>query len=96
MVLICQILDPQPANPAPNWPSYLTVKLTKSYDTDPASVRNAFNAKDVQFRQTVLEAAHGDLARRFHDVLVEYFRVDDSALNRYRSPNEAQLNKSVV
>ena len=27
--------------------------------------------------QGALEAAHGDLARRFHAVLVEYFRVDD-------------------
>jgi len=52
-------------------------KLMKSYDTDPAGVRNAFNAKDIQFHQTVLEAAHGDLARRFHDVLVGYFRVDE-------------------
>jgi len=51
--------------------------LMKSYDTDPVGVRNAFNAKDIQFHQTVLEAAHGDLAKRFHDVLVEYFRVDD-------------------
>jgi len=52
-------------------------KLMKSSDADPTGVHNAFNAKDVQFHQTVLEAAHGDLARRFHGVLVEYFRVDD-------------------
>lgn len=52
-------------------------KLMKIYGTDPDGVLNAFNAKDVQFHQTVLEAAHGDLASRFHDVLVEYFRADD-------------------
>lgn len=51
--------------------------LMKSYDTDPDRVRVAFDAKDMQFHQAVLEAAHDDLARRFHDVLVQCFRVDD-------------------
>ena len=51
-------------------------QLMKSYNQNREDIRDRLLAKDIEFHQTILAAAHGELVSGFHEVLLEYFQVD--------------------